>query len=110
MESTALAKKRPEILFQLLSQLASRLHNTNRKVINLAFMNVTGRVAGALVDLTKEPDARPHPDGIQIKTTRLEIAKIVGCSREMVGRVIKTLKNDGLIKGQGRTIVVFDPS
>ena len=86
-----LAKETPEILFQLSSQLASRLRNTSRKVSNLAFMDVT---------IT-------HPDGMQIKITRQEIAKIVGCSREMAGRVMKTLEEDGLISAHGKTIVVF---
>ena len=103
----ALARETPEILFQLSSQLASRLRNTSRKVSNLAFMDVTGRVARTLLDLAREPDAITHPDGMQIKITRQEIAKIVGCSREMAGRVMKTLEQDGLITAQGKTIVVF---
>jgi CRP/FNR family cyclic AMP-dependent transcriptional regulator len=102
-----IAKESPEILFQLSSQLASRLRNTSRKVSNLAFMDVTGRVARTLLDLAREPDAITHPDGMQIKITRQEIAKIVGCSREMAGRVMKTLEEDGLITAHGKTIVVF---
>jgi CRP/FNR family cyclic AMP-dependent transcriptional regulator len=103
----SLAKETPEILFQLSSQLASRLRITSRKVSNLAFMDVTGRVARALLDLAQEPDAITHPDGMQIRITRQEIAKIVGCSREMAGRVVKTLEEDGLITAKGKTIVVF---
>ncbi len=103
----SLAKDTPEILFQLSSQLASRLRITSRKVSNLAFMDVTGRVARTLLDLAREPDAITHPDGMQIRITRQEIAKIVGCSREMAGRVMKTLEEDGLISAKGKTIVVF---
>jgi CRP/FNR family cyclic AMP-dependent transcriptional regulator len=44
---------------------------------------------------------------MQIKVTRQEIAKIVGCSREMAGRVIKSLEEDNLISAHGKTIVVF---
>jgi CRP/FNR family cyclic AMP-dependent transcriptional regulator len=102
-----LARETPEILFQLTSQLVSRLRDTSRKVSNLAFMDVTGRVARTLLDLAREPDAITHPDGIQIKITRQEIAKIVGCSREMAGRVMKTLEEDGLITAHGKTVVVF---
>jgi CRP/FNR family cyclic AMP-dependent transcriptional regulator len=103
----SLAKETPEILFQLSSQLASRLRITSRKVSNLAFMDVTGRVARTLLDLAQEPDAITHPDGMQIRITRQEIAKIVGCSREMAGRVMKTLEEDGLISAKGKTIVVY---
>ena len=76
----------------------SRLRSTTRKVGDLAFLDVTGRVARTLLDLCKEPDAMTHPDGMQIKITRQEIGRIVGCSREMVGRVLKTLEDQGLVR------------
>lgn len=102
-----LASETPEILFQLSSQLASRLRHTSRKVSNLAFMDVAGRIARALLELAQAPDAITHPDGMQIKITRQELAKIVGCSREMAGHVIKNLEEDGLITAHGKTMVIF---
>jgi len=97
----------PEFLFALGTQMARRLRNTTRKVGDLAFLDVTGRVARTLLDLCKEPDAMTHPDGMQIKITRQEIGRIVGCSREMVGRVLKTLEDQGLVSVKGKTMVVF---
>ncbi|PKM46481.1 MAG: cAMP-activated global transcriptional regulator CRP [Gammaproteobacteria bacterium HGW-Gammaproteobacteria-1] len=97
----------PEILFALASQMAARLRTTSRKVGDLAFLDVTGRIARTLLDLTKEPDAMTHPDGMQIRITRQELGRIVGCSREMAGRVLKTLEEQGLISVKGKTIVVF---
>ncbi len=97
----------PEFLFSLGSQMARRLRNTTRKVGDLAFLDVTGRVARTLLDLCKEPDAMTHPDGMQIKITRQEIGRIVGCSREMVGRVLKTLEDQGLVSVKGKTMVVY---
>ncbi|HHQ42811.1 MAG TPA: cAMP-activated global transcriptional regulator CRP [Chromatiales bacterium] len=103
-----LAKDDPEILFALASQMATRLRKTSRKVGDLAFLDVTGRVARTLLDLCKEPDALSHPQGMQIRITRQEIGRIVGCSREMVGRVLKNLEEQGLISVKGKTIVVFN--
>ena len=102
-----LGERHPEMLFELGSQLASRLRMTTRKVGDLAFLDVTGRVARTLLDLCKQPDAMTHPDGMQIKITRQEIGRIVGCSREMVGRVLKTLEEQGLVHVKGKTMVVF---
>ncbi len=102
-----LRMEHPEFLFSLCAQMAHRLRSTTRKVGNLAFLDVTGRVAGALLDLSKEPDAMTHPDGMQIKITRQEIGRIVGCSREMVGRVLKTLEAQGLVSVSGKTMVVY---
>ncbi len=101
------AEQHPEFMFALSTQMANRLRNTTRKVGDLAFLDVTGRVARTLLDLTKEPDAMTHPDGMQIKITRQEIGRIVGCSREMVGRVLKTLEEQGLVSVKGKTMVVF---
>jgi len=44
---------------------------------------------------------------MQIKITRQEIGRIVGCSREMVGRVLKSLEEQGLVDVHGKTMVVF---
>jgi len=102
-----LAHEDPEILFALAAQMATRLRDTSRKVGDLAFMDVTGRIAGTLLSLTKQPDAMTHPDGMQIRVTRQELGRIVGCSREMAGRVLKALEEQGLISVKGKTIVVF---
>jgi len=102
-----LSEKDPSILFELASQMALRLRRTSQKVGNLAFMDVTGRIARTLMDLSKEPDAMTHPEGMQIRITRQELGRIVGCSREMVGRVLKNLEEQGLITASGKTIVVF---
>lgn len=73
----------------------------------MAFLDVTGRVARCLLDLSKQPDALTHPDGMQIRVTRQEIGRIVGCSREMVGRVLKSLEEQGLIDVKGKTMVIY---
>lgn len=102
-----LSEKHPEFVYAIGNQLARRLRHTTRKVGDLAFLDVTGRVARTLLDLCKQPDAMTHPDGMQIKITRQEIGRIVGCSREMVGRVLKTLEEQGLVNVKGKTMVVF---
>lgn len=96
----------PDILYTVGRQMAERLRNTTRKVGDLAFLDVTGRVARTLLDLCKQPDAMTHPNGMQIKITRQEIGRIVGCSREMVGRVLKNLEDQGLVEVRGKTMVV----
>lgn len=101
------AQDHSDIVFAMASQMASRLRITSRKVSDLAFMDVSGRVAHTLLDLCKQPDAMTHPDGMQIRITRQEIGKIVGCSREMVGRVLKSMEEQELISVKGKTIVVF---
>lgn len=102
-----LAKIYPALMHALDSQVAERLKTTTRKVLDLAFLDVTGRVASCLLDLCKLPDAKDHPDGMQIKISRQEIARIVGCSREMAGRILKDMQDMGLIEAHGMTVVVY---
>jgi CRP/FNR family cyclic AMP-dependent transcriptional regulator len=88
--------------------MATRLRKTTFKLKNLAFVDVSGRIAHTLMDLCKQPDAMTHPDGMQIKVTRQELGKIAGCSREMAGRVLKTLEEEGLVQVSGKTVVVLN--
>jgi CRP/FNR family transcriptional regulator, cyclic AMP receptor protein len=96
-----------DLLFAIGHQLSQRLRSTSYKVGDLVFLDVTGRVAHTLLELCKQPDAMTHPDGMQIRITRQEIGRIVGCSREMAGRVLKELEKQGLVSVSGKTIVVF---
>lgn len=96
-----------EIMTAIGSKLAQRLLQTRRKALHLAFLDTQGRVAKALIDLCNEPGAVSHPDGTQIKVTRQELSRFVGCSREMAGRVMKTLEEDGMLRASGKTVIVL---
>jgi len=97
----------PAVMFLLTGQIFNRLKKTSQKVRDLIFLDVKGRIAHCLLELSGEPDAMTHPDGMQIKITRQDLAKMVGCSREMAGRVLKELEDEDLIFAHGKTIVVF---
>lgn len=96
-----------DFLFAVGTHLSKRLLQTSQKVGRLAFLDVAGRIARTLLDLCEQPEAMTHPDGVQIRLTRLELGRLVGCSREMAGRVLKSMEEQGLITARGKTIVVF---
>jgi CRP/FNR family cyclic AMP-dependent transcriptional regulator len=96
----------PDILFHIGSQMAERLTQTTRKLHDLAFVDARGRITNALLDLCKEPAALTHPDGMQLKISRQELARIAGCSREVAGRMLKKLESEGFVEVSGHTIVV----
>lgn len=104
----ALAPDAAKLLYTLGTQLSRRLLETSRKASGLALLDVAGRVWRALEDLTKQPGAMTHPRGIQIKTSRQELARITGCSREMAGRVIRQFVKEGKMSAAGKTMVLFD--
>jgi CRP/FNR family cyclic AMP-dependent transcriptional regulator len=101
-----LARIYPELMFSVFAQMSLRLQKTTQKVTDLAFVDVAGRIARCLLDLTKQPDAMVTPEGKQIRITRQEIGRLVGCSREMVGRVLKSLEEQGMIRCHGKFILL----
>jgi CRP/FNR family cyclic AMP-dependent transcriptional regulator len=96
-----------QIVYAIGAQLSRRLLDTSRKAGRLAFLDVTDRIVRTLHDLTREPEAMSHPQGTQLRVSRQELARLVGCSREMAGRVLKKLQADGKLHARGKTIVLY---
>ena len=103
----SLAGEATSILYAIGAQLSRRLLDTSRKAGRLAFLDVTDRITRTLHDLTREPEAMSHPQGTQLRVSRQELARLVGCSREMAGRVLKKLQADGKLYARGKTIVLY---
>lgn len=103
----SLASDAPRILYAIGMQLSKRLLLTTRKASRLAFLDVGDRIFRTLHDLARDPEAMSHPQGTQLRVSRQELARLVGCSREMAGRVLKKLQADGLLHARGKTVVLY---
>ena len=101
-----LARVEPEVVFAMLSQLSLRVRDTSRKLGDLAFKDVTGRIARAVLDLSQLPEAMATPAGRIVKITRQELARIVGCSREMASRVVRNLEDQHMVSVSWRKILI----
>ncbi|HCX80403.1 MAG TPA: hypothetical protein DHV01_02225 [Rhodoferax sp.] len=78
--------------------LVQRLRSADQKIVSLALMGVYSRVANVLLDA-----AEPNESGerlIREKISRLDLAKMVGASREMVSRVMKDFEEQGFVQTQ----------
>ena len=102
-----LAPDAARILYAIGSQISKRLLHTSRKASRLAFLDVSDRVVRTLHDLAEEPESMSHPQGTQLRVSRQELARLVGCSREMAGRVLKKLQVDGVLHARGKTVVLY---
>jgi len=87
----------------IVASLAARCRQLVQRVYNLSFLSVTARVAQFLVWQT-EPD-RPLSRN---RWTQEEIAAEVGTVREMVGRALHQLSEQGLIRLDRHRIHVLD--
>jgi CRP/FNR family cyclic AMP-dependent transcriptional regulator len=108
LSTTSLKECYPMLLYTLGEQMANRLLTTTRKATDMAFLDVSGRVEAALNELAAQPMAMRHPLGKEIRVTRQEISRMVGCSREMVGRVLKEMQEEGIIWAHGKTMIIYD--
>ncbi|MBK7327288.1 Transcriptional regulator, Crp/Fnr family [Candidatus Propionivibrio aalborgensis] len=92
-----------DLCLNIMKSLVLRLREANRKIESLALMDVYGRVAKLLLDLSeKENGIRT----IRRKITKQDMAKMVGASREMVSRVMKDLERSGYIRVEAGRIVL----
>ncbi|MBO0780781.1 MAG: Crp/Fnr family transcriptional regulator [Ktedonobacteraceae bacterium] len=81
--------KNPKIGIQVLEVLSRRLRKTDRQVEDLIFLDVYGRVAKKLLELSEEHGVKVS-DGtlIDVRLTQQELASMVGASRESVNKVM----------------------
>src|SRR4029078_2435436 len=97
----------PRFFYAIGAQLSRRLLDTSRKAGRLAFLDVTDRIVRTLPALAREPESMSHPQGTQLRVSRQELARLVGCSREMAGRVLKKLEAEGVVHARGKTVVLY---
>ena len=98
-----------DFMYGLLLFFASELQESERKMRNLAHMQVKGRVANALLALQEKFGRKP--DGhIDITLSRQDLASLVGATYETVFRIINELAQDDLIRTDGKLISIIDPA
>jgi len=99
-------KQSSDLSLNIMKSLVTRLRQANWKIEGLALMDVYGRVAKNLFDLSEVVG------GVRIirhKVTKQDMAKLVGASREMVTRVMKDLERSGYIRiDDGNIVITMD--
>jgi CRP/FNR family transcriptional regulator, cyclic AMP receptor protein len=94
-----------EVALAVLRVVVRRLREADRKMGSLAMLDVYGRVARLLLDMSEDVDGQKV---VTKRLTKQDIGKMVGASREMVTRVMKDLEMSGYFEVRGSTIVLRD--
>jgi CRP/FNR family cyclic AMP-dependent transcriptional regulator len=94
-----------EMAMAVMRGLVRRLRDADRKIGSLALLDVYGRVARLLLDMSEEVNGQKV---VAKRLPKQDIAKMIGASREMVSRVMKDLQMGGYIEMRGSTIVLRD--
>jgi CRP/FNR family transcriptional regulator, cyclic AMP receptor protein len=81
--------KNPKIAIKVMEALIKRLRTTDEMVEDLIFLDVYGRVAKKLLELSNTHGIKTE-DGVRIdvRLTQQELASMVGASRESVNKVM----------------------
>lgn len=90
----------------LMGLYVSELEATERRVRNMAHMDVRGRIAEALLML-KTYFGLDHRGFIDLRLTKQEIASYVGTTYETISRVAAEFESKKWIKMEGRSIAVL---
>lgn len=100
----------PEAAFQLLGLVSDRTRAADRRRLEFASLTVRERLAALLLELVRT-HGRPAAEGIELAVplSKLELAGSIGASREMVQRLLKELRDRGVVVTGRRTMVVLRP-
>ncbi len=93
----------PDFVFSLISKLIRRTRVVTKNFKGMALLDVYGRLAELLTEL-----AEPIHDQMIIlhPLTQQEMANRIGCSREMVSKILKDLSVGGYIDCSRRQIII----
>ena len=92
----------PQVSHNVIHVLSQRVRQLVSLVEDLSFRQVTGRVAKMLLEYAGDGS------GDRPRLTQQEMAAVIGTAREMVGRSLKSLEEDGVIKIDRHRITVTD--
>lgn len=81
--------------YAVMRGLVNRLRAADRQIESLALLDVYGRVARTLIDMSEDEGGVKM---IKSRVSRQDLAKVVGASREMVSRVMKDLEARGMLE------------
>ena len=99
--------EQPQFAFDLLAKVIRRARAATHNLRLIALNDVYGRLKDYL-----ESTACPLPDGgrgLDPAPSQLEISRILGCTRAMVGRIFKDLVKGGWIEVGRRSVRLLKP-
>ncbi len=98
----------PGLAAAVIELLSARLRHVTEYAESLAFMDVHGRVARALLELADRYGVAGDGIEIDLDMTQGELATMVGATRERVNRALAVFRSQGLVELRGRKIVIRD--
>jgi CRP/FNR family transcriptional regulator len=96
----AILREHPPVAMNIVRILSDRVRHLISLVEDLSFRNVNGRVAKILLEYAGDKT------GEKPRLTQQEMAAMIGTAREMVGRSLKALEEEGSIRLDRHRIII----
>jgi len=93
-----------QVAQKLMHILVRRLREADRKIESLALLDVYGRVARLLLDMSEEEDGKRV---VKKKISKQDMARMIGASREMVSKVVRDLELSGYITFEDDRMIII---
>jgi CRP-like cAMP-binding protein len=107
----ALCQQRPVVALALLEALARRVRRVATLAADLAFQEVTERVARYLDAMARADGRRLVPGAtFELALTQEQLAARLGTVRELVARALAQLRKRRVIAQHGRRVTILDPA
>lgn len=92
----------PQLARNLIQIISRRVEHLVSLVEDLSFRHVTGRVAKILLEYAGDKNGQGQ------RLTQREMAAMAGTAREMIGRSLKALEEEGTVRLERHRIVITD--
>lgn len=103
-----IANANDSLWLALIAQVSYRLRDANRRLVDTGLLRVQERLLAILHQLAATNPVERAADGPMLKITRQELGHLVGCTREVAGRTLKQLEENGAVRLDGHSIIVVD--
>lgn len=97
-------RESPDFAFELIGRIIQRARIAMNSTRNMALLDAYGRLVQTLEALAQPP----RPDGMRecLPSSQMELAARVGCSREMISRLLNDLARGGYVEISRRHILL----
>lgn len=105
LEFVNLITVHPSLALNMLAVLALRLRRFATQVENLSLKEVPGRLAAHLLYLMEEQKQQSQ---VILDIPKGQLANLLGTSSETLSRIFNKMSEEGLIRVEGKTILILD--
>ncbi len=107
-----MAERDVRVALALLAELSERVVSFIDELPGSAFATVRQRVSRHLLDLAvqREPGGRDRRTEIVVAVSQQELADAAGTVREVVVRVLRQLRQEGVVRTERDQIVILHPA